>query len=176
LFRETPINGGAALPPQLAKKAIVELTFDEIAGVYSEEEDPRAVFGSLMGSQSNVKARIYVTQDGYDHMHWETRMRWLYVATVIELRQGDTFQSMGFKEIMVEHGHHYMLVETTYRKMLETMTDENIEWYTSVIKKAWEDRPRQAKPKEVWSLETLLHCSRQQLIRYSEWQPLAEEC
>jgi hypothetical protein len=34
-----------------------------------------------------------------------------------------------------------------------------------VIKKAWEDRPKPAQLKELRALETLLHCSRQQLIR-----------
>jgi hypothetical protein len=60
--------------PSTVKKAKVELTFDEIAGAYSEEEDPRAVFGPSNGSHSEGKARIYMTLNGYYHMHWETRM------------------------------------------------------------------------------------------------------
>ena len=31
------------------------------------------------------------------------------------------------------------VVSTAYGRILETMADENIEWYTSVIKKAWEE-------------------------------------
>ena len=30
-------------------------------------------------------------------------------------------------------------MSTAYGRILETMADENIEWYTSVIKKAWEE-------------------------------------
>ena len=43
---------------------------------------------------------------------------------------------MGLKEIMVRHGDNHMLVGTAYGRILETMGDENIEWYASVIKKA----------------------------------------
>jgi hypothetical protein len=45
------------------------------------------------------------------------------------------------------------------------MSDENIDWFALVIRKAWEDMPEQAQPKEILALETLSHCRRQQLIR-----------
>jgi hypothetical protein len=39
------------------------------------------------------------------------------------------------------------------------------DWFASVIRKAWEDMPEQAQPKDIRALETLLHCLKQQLIR-----------
>jgi hypothetical protein len=72
---------------------------------------------------------------------------------------------MGSKEIIVGHGHHRMLVETAYDRILATMCDENIDWFASMIRKAWEDMPQQVQPKEILALESLLHCRRQQLIR-----------
>jgi hypothetical protein len=65
------------------------------------------------------------------------------------LHQGDTLQSMGTKEIMVGHGQHDELVSTAYGKELQTPADECIDWYASVIKKAWEDRPKPVRPKGV---------------------------
>jgi hypothetical protein len=38
--------------PQLVNKASVKLTFDRIAGAYSEEEDLRSVFGPTKRGQS----------------------------------------------------------------------------------------------------------------------------
>jgi hypothetical protein len=81
---------------ELIEKATVEMTYDEIAGAYSEEEDPPSVFGSTKRSQSDYKSRITVTHasdsGAYSHMHWETRMRWLDVAVLDAsvLHPGDT--------------------------------------------------------------------------------------
>ena len=50
---------------ELIEKATVEMTYDEIAGAYSEEEDPPSVFGSTKRSQSDYKSRITVTHDAY---------------------------------------------------------------------------------------------------------------
>jgi hypothetical protein len=47
------------------KKSYVELLFDDIAGAYSEEEDPRSLFGPTKRSQSDYKSRVYVTHDAY---------------------------------------------------------------------------------------------------------------
>jgi hypothetical protein len=60
-------------------------------------------------------------------MPWEARMRWRDVATVTVLQQGDTLRSMGSKEIMLEQGQDYKLVETAYRRMLNSMADGNLE-------------------------------------------------
>ncbi len=54
-------------------------------------------------------------------------MRWRDVATVTVLQQGDTLRSMGSKEIMLEQGQDYKLVETAYRRMLNSMADGNLE-------------------------------------------------
>jgi hypothetical protein len=42
----------------------------------SEEDDPRTVFGSSNGSIPSDRARIFVTHDGWNHMHWVDRMHW----------------------------------------------------------------------------------------------------
>jgi hypothetical protein len=60
---------------------------------------------------------------------------------------------MGTKEIMVGHGQHDTLVSTAYGKILQDPADECIDWYASVIKKAWEDRPKPAQLKELRALE-----------------------
>jgi hypothetical protein len=151
--------------PQLMNKASVEVTFDEIAGAYSEEEDPRSVFGPTKHGQSDHKARVYVTHEGFSDMPWPIRMHWCNVAILDILHQGDTLQSMGTKEIVVGHGQHDDLVSTAYGKILQTQADEYIDWYALAIKKAWEDRPNPVRTKELRALETLLHCSTQQLIR-----------
>jgi hypothetical protein len=98
-------------------------------------------------------------------MPWPIRMNWCTVATIDILHQGDKHQSMGTKEIMVGHGQHDNLISTAYGKILQDPADECIDWYASVIKKAWEDRPKPAQLKELQALEKLLHCRRQQLIR-----------
>jgi hypothetical protein len=97
-------------------KLAVQLTFDEIAGAYFEEEDPRSGFGPVRWIKSDYKTRVIVTQalDAFSHMPWDERMRWCDVADLDVLYQGDTLPSMGSKEIMVGHGHHSMLVGTAY--------------------------------------------------------------
>jgi hypothetical protein len=54
---------------------------------------------------------------------------------------------------MVGHGQHDTLVSTAYGKILQDPADECIDWYASVIKKAWEDRPKPAQLKELRALE-----------------------
>jgi hypothetical protein len=66
---------------------------------------------------------------------------------------------------MVGHGQHDTLVSTAYGKILQDPADECIDWYSSAIEKAWEDRQKPAQLKELRALETLLHCRRQRLIR-----------
>jgi hypothetical protein len=73
------------LTPKLAgslldKKANVEVTFDEIAGAYSEEEDPRSTFGPTKRGQSDYKARVYMAHDAFSHMHWVNKVQWCDVA------------------------------------------------------------------------------------------------
>jgi hypothetical protein len=80
---------------QNVNKAPVELTFDEIAGAYSEEEDPRSVFRPMKHDQSDYRARVYVTHEAFSHMQWPIRMNWRTVATMDILHQGDKLQSMG---------------------------------------------------------------------------------
>jgi hypothetical protein len=82
----------------------IELMFDEIAGTYSKEEDQQSVFGPTKHGQSDYKARVYVTHEGFSHMHWTNRMHWRDVVVLDVLHQGDALQSMGTKEIMVGHG------------------------------------------------------------------------
>ena len=60
---------------QNVNKASVELTFDEIAGAYSEEGDPRSVFGPTKHDQSDYRARVYVTHEAFSHMPWPIRMK-----------------------------------------------------------------------------------------------------
>jgi hypothetical protein len=98
--------------PSSIEKHDIEMTFDEIAGSYSGEDDPRVVFGPSKGSvpDGTVRLRIFVTRDGYDRMHWDTRMRWRDLVSITVLQPGDKLQSMGSKEIKVKSGHTYTLV------------------------------------------------------------------
>jgi hypothetical protein len=141
-----------------------------LQGAYSEEEDPRSVFRPTKRCQSDYKARVYVTHEGFSHMPWTIRMHWRSVAVLDVLHQGDTLQNMGPKEIMVGHGQDDALVSTDDGKILQTPADEYIDWCASAIKKAWEDRQEPVRPKELRALETLLHCSRQQLIRMAAYR------
>jgi hypothetical protein len=125
----------------------------------------RSVFGPTKHGKSDYKARVYVTHEGFSDMPWPIRMHWCNVAILDILHQGDTLQSMGTKEIMVGHGQHDDLVSTAYGKILQTQADEYIDWYALAMKKAWEDRPNPVRTKELRAVETLLHCSTQQLIR-----------
>jgi hypothetical protein len=81
--------------PTSAKKLNIKLTFDEIAGIILQGGELKDIFWTVSRQYASITdrmPRIFVTQDGYNHMHWTTRMQWLDIVSVT--KQGNVLQSM----------------------------------------------------------------------------------